>query len=563
MKYLAPKIVLFFAIAIVTLCEFSVPALSQQSGDHLRALQVQSLAQKKSDWIYWGDKIGTFSTWTNHSNRLIPVYTFGGTLDAIKGEKSLYRDPQSLRKLYGKTPNQTLNQDATYFDQTQLFLLQKLAFAQGKKNVIVLVFDGMDWQTTQAAAIYKSQKIAYTQGRGDVLSFQSYHKAITDFGFCVTSCHNVGTKHDVNSQTVSNIGGNVGGGYNADFGGKDPWSQPGDMAYLLGRRKSLNHVFTDSAAAATSIFCGKKTYNAAIGIDHTGKKLRSIAHRAQKLGRSVGVVTSVPISHATPAAAYAHNVSRNDYQDLTRDLLGLPSVSHRQQPLQGMDVVIGAGWGNQKNDDNAKQGKNFIPGNKYLLQEDMDEINVENGGQYVVAHRTPGADGSAVINAAARAAASDQHRLLGFFGADCGHLPFATADGKFDPAPGVKSADHYSPAEIFENPTLADMTDAALTVLGTNEKGFWLMVEAGDVDWANHNNNIDNAIGAVFSGESAFDTITHWVETKSNWDDTLLIVTADHGHMMNIIDLNRLIEPAPVSSPQKPILENATPLDLR
>lgn len=52
------------------------------------------------------------------------------------------------------------------------------------------------------------------------------------------------------------------------------------------------------------------------------------------------------------------------------------------------------------------------------------------------------------------------------------------------------------PEDITENPTPAEMTTAALTVLQKREKGFWLMVEAGDVDWANHDNNIDTSIGA-------------------------------------------------------------------
>ena len=85
------------------------------------------------------------------------------------------------------------------------------------------------------------------------------------------------------------------------------------------------------------------------------------------------------------------------------------------------------------------------------------------------------------------------------------------------------------------------MATAALDVLGTNEKGFWLLVEAGDVDWANHNNNIDDSIGAVFSGDSAFDAITTWVEKNSSWEETLLIVTADHGHMMTLDKPEKLI----------------------
>ena len=62
------------------------------------------------------------------------------------------------------------------------------------------------------------------------------------------------------------------------------------------------------------------------------------------------------------------------------------------------------------------------------------------------------------------------------------------------------------------------------------------MVEAGDVDWANHNNNIDDSIGAVLSGDAAFEAITQWVEANSSWDETALIVTADHGHLMYLDD---------------------------
>ena len=542
MKYHFCTFVGFIAIFFAIVSCSGTASFAQQADDYLRELQAKSVKEEKSDWINWGDKIGTFSNWTNHSNRLIPVYTFGGDLGAIKGEKSAYRDEKMLKKLYGQVPDETLNEDAEYFDQTQLFTLQKLAIANGKKNIIVMVFDGMDWQTTQAAAVYKSQKVPYTQGRGNVHSFQTYDKAPTDFGFCVTSAHNAGTKKDVDSQTVSNIGGYARGGYNSDFGGMSPWSQPGDLSYLIGRRKSLNHVVTDSAASATSICTGKKTYNAAIGVDPDGKRLKSIAHRFQKMGRSIGVVTSVPIPHATPASAYAHNVSRNDYQDISRDLLGLPSVSHHE-PMLGMDVVMGAGWGVDKKDDTAKQGKNYLPGNSYLHQEDLDKINVDNGGKYTVATRTPGVKGSDVLADATRAAVEGNHRLVAFFGAGCTHLPYATADGNYDPTRGIKSTDNYTPEELSENPSLAEMADSALQVLSTNRKGFWLMVEAGDVDWANHNNNVDDSIGAVFSGDKAFDAITNWVEQNSNWDETLLIVTADHGHMMNVIDLERLIRP--------------------
>ena len=81
------------------------------------------------------------------------------------------------------------------------------------------------------------------------------------------------------------------------------------------------------------------------------------------------------------------------------------------------------------------------------------------------------------------------------------------------------------------------MTEAALTVLARRpDQPFALFVEAGDVDFALHDNNLDNAVGAVYSGEDAVHAIIDWVETHSNWDDSLLIVSSDHGHYLVLDD---------------------------
>ena len=130
------------------------------------------------------------------------------------------------------------------------------------------------------------------------------------------------------------------------------------------------------------------------------------------------------------------------------------------------------------------------------------------------------------------------HRLFGFFGTSVDHLPYRTADGNYDPATGIRgTAESYSAADRDENPTLANMTRAALTVLSARKgEPFALFVEAGDVDFALHDNNLDNAIGAVYSGEEAVRVIIDWVEANSNWDESVLIVTADHGHYLVIDD---------------------------
>lgn len=509
--------------------------------DELRCLQIAAMAKGSAAWGHWGLNPARYAGWTKHSNRLIPIYTFGISLDAFTGNKSVYRDAAQIEALYGRLPEGTLNSAADYGDQTDVYRLQKQAIAAGKKYLILLIFDGMDWQTTRAAAICKSGKVAYEAGRGSGLAFQDYRGVETDFGCFVTSPHNDKSTADVDAQTVVNVGGKIPGGYDWRRGGTTPWSVPEEPAYLIGESLTCKQAVTDSASSATSMACGIKTFNDAINVAFDGRQVVPLARELQADGFAVGVVTSVPISHATPAAAYANNVWRDDYQDLTRDLLGLPSVAHRDKPLAGVDVLLGAGWG-QESLFSDGQGSNFVRGNKYLTKDDLKSVDVDNGGPYVVAQRTAGESGCELLRKAAERARGEHHRLFGFFGVGKGHLPFRTADGNYDPAPGVSMfAEFYSEADVRENPTLADMTRAALDVLETNHRGFWLMVEAGDVDWANHDDNIDSSIGAVLSGDDAFRAIADWVERRDCWDETALIVTADHGHFFVLDDPEALI----------------------
>ncbi|QDU56772.1 alkaline phosphatase [Aeoliella mucimassa] len=527
--------------------------------DEIRDMQTQAIETKHCDAVHWGVDSSRYSSWTSHSNRLIPVYAFGTKgagegidLDSYTGENSPYRDPQKVQHLYQSDVQTSLDSEATYMDQTNIFDLELAAVEAGKKHVFLVVFDGMDWPTTRIAAIYNEQKVSYDEGRGTGTHFQEYQAGgTTQYGWMVTSPYRDGAQVDVNSQRVKNPGSGLPGGYNAQIAGRYPWSLATVPEYLIaGPRDALvRHAYTDSATSATSMNCGVKSYNGAIGVTYEGRPQPSVAHLAQAAGYKIGVVTSVPISHATPAATYSHNVSRNDYQDITRDLLGLPSVSHPEQALQGVDVLIGAGFGVDTDSDRG-QGENFVVGNKYLTDQDLKAIDMDHGGNYSVALRTEGVAGKDTLTAAVNKAIENKTRLFGFYGvygfggSNDGHLPYASADGAYDPAPGVSGGPiEYSEGDVQENPKLAEMTTAALAVLEATDKPFWMMVEAGDVDWANHDNNIDNSIGAVNSGDAAVKVITDWVEKNSSWEESVLIVTADHGHYMMIDHPELLIRP--------------------
>ncbi len=545
------------ALAMFTAFSASAGALQSASTDldHVAALQQNAIDAEKADWGCWGTNPSKYAGWNYHSNRLIPCYVFGGSLDPWQDERSVYRDGGQLKKIYGQLPEETVNPAANYFDQTDLFHLQNEAVKSGKKYIVLMVFDGMDWQTTQAAATVKSGAVRYTGGAGTGLAFQDYAGVARDFGYFVCSSCNTKSDVDVDHQRLLKLGDEFAGGYNAELGGATPWAQPASEDYLIGKYRGLPHHVTDSASSATSMTSGIKTYNAAINVNLEGEQVVPIAQRLQQQGFRIGVVSSVAISHATPGAAYANNVERYDYQDIGRDLVGRPSSSH-PDPLPGADVVLGAGWGESKDDDRKNQGQNYEPGNPYLADSDLAAIDLKNGGRYVTALRTAGEPGSDVLQKATQLAIAGDHRLFGFFGVSEGHLPYQTADGRFDPVAGRgKKAEKYSAADVAENPLLADLTRSALDVLWHQgrESGFWLMVEAGDVDWANHDNNIDNSIGAVFSGEAAFSEITKWAEKNNCWDDTLVIVAADHGHLLLLPHPEALVR-AP--DPRQPAVED-------
>ena len=541
----------FFLLAVAALAvvlradaclaaEVPSTTVGQEASDFMRRLQREGIEDGYARWGHWGAKRLKYSDWTDHSNRLIPIYTFGWSLKDYCGENSAYRSEDKLKEIYGRIPAETVDPDAKYLDQTDIHRLQKDAIAAGKKHIILVVFDGMDWQTTRAAAIYNTGRITYVCGRGSGLHFLDYRGTETDFHCLVTSPHNSGTEVDTNAQTVQNPGGDKHGGYASAIGGTTPWARVLDHEYLLGERRDMPHVVTDSAASATSMCSGIKTFNGAINVDPEGNRVRPLARQLQLEGYSIGVVTSVAISHATTASAYCNNVNRNDYQDLTRDLLGLRSISHRRAALPGIDVLMGGGWGVNKDKD-EDQGENFVAGNRFLTAADMDSIDVDNGGNYRIAQRTPGRIGSDVLTEATDQAIAEKTRLFAYFGIGDGHLPYQTADGGYNPAPGVDDAEEYTAEDISENVTLAEMAVAALRVLEQNEKGFWLLLEAGDVDWANHDNNIDNSIGAVLSGDEAFRVVTDWVDDNDAWEETIVILTADHGHYFMLKDSQILL----------------------
>src|SRR5690606_33075507 len=108
----------------------------------------------------------------------------------------------------------TLNPNAEYFDQTNIYDIQKAALDAGKKHIILVVFDGTDWQTTWIASIVRNGRVNYDSGRGTGLHLQDYKADdTTEFGWMVTSPWCNDAICDVNTQEVQPVEGTLRGGY--------------------------------------------------------------------------------------------------------------------------------------------------------------------------------------------------------------------------------------------------------------------------------------------------------------------------------------------------------------
>src|SRR5262249_32353359 len=162
---------------------------------------------------------------------------------------------------------------------------------RGVKHLFIVWFDGLDWPTTQAAAIVKTGKI-YTEGRGSGLIFQDYDAGGTaQYGFVVTSPTHDKNIPDVGAQTGVIPPEDLGGG-DARIAGPNPWS-PGPLGpqapgYLKGQSAGavdragvraaggLLHAYTDSSQSAGEIISGVKSYNNGVNVRDDGRLIATL-----------------------------------------------------------------------------------------------------------------------------------------------------------------------------------------------------------------------------------------------------------------------------------------------
>jgi alkaline phosphatase len=261
--------------------------------------------------------------------------------------------------------------------------------------------------------------------------------------------------------------------------------------------------YADSAAAGTTLQTGRKTVNGRINQDWQGRDLTTIAEVADTEGLATGSVSSVMASHATPATTWAHNVSRNNYGAIFREMVS-----------GELDVVMGAGHPHYDSSGQRfeldKRNYQYVGGKDF-----WDRISGPdrfNGYTFI--------DNPEDFNKIARGEAVPE-KLLGIARSN------STLQALREDMPS--SADSLSGAAFVDNvPDLPTMSQAALNVLGQNDKGFFVMIEGGAPDWMAHANNMPRFIEEQLDFNRAVSSVIEWVENNSNWDETLLIVTSDH-----------------------------------
>ncbi|WP_249435983.1 alkaline phosphatase [Paenibacillus sp. Marseille-Q4541] len=244
----------------------------------------------------------------------------------------------------------------------------------------------------------------------------------------------------------------------------DPYLVGAQMTYPEDEHQNV----TDSASAATAMSAGVKTYNAAIAVDNDHTEVKTVLEQAKENGKSTGLVATSEITHATPAAFGAHDISRKNMDAIADDYF--------DQMINGehkVDVLLGGGK------------TNFVRENRDLTKEFQ-----EAGFSYVT-------DRNALLK-------DSNSQILGLF-----------ADGGLDKAIDRTSA----------TPSLAEMTNTAIDRLDKNENGFFLMVEGSQIDWAGHDNDIVGSMSEMDDFAKAFKAAIDFAKEDG---ETLVVATADH-----------------------------------
>lgn len=231
-----------------------------------------------------------------------------------------------------------------------------------------------------------------------------------------------------------------------------------------------NSVIPDSASSGTAIACGVRTKSGMLGLTAEGKSVPSVAELAHAAGKKVGLISSVTLNNATPAAFYAHIDSRTDYAEIAQ-----------QMADSGFEYFGGGGIYTKSEKDNISKDYGLFEDAGYAIADTRAEIEALGSGSGKVYAVSPSL-------------------------AKLGALPFAI---------DAKEGDM----------TLADFVSAGIRVLDSDE-GFFMMCEGGKIDWSCHANDAATTVREVLAFADAVQVAVDFANAHPG--ETLIVVTADH-----------------------------------
>jgi alkaline phosphatase len=287
----------------------------------------------------------------------------------------------------------------------------------------------------------------------------------------------------------------------------------------LAKTYCTNAQVTDSAAAMTAIITGVKTKAGVLSVNQKvtphkastvpGNELLTLFEIAEQRGLSTGVVTTTTVTHATPAACYAHSPDRDwegdadikiaddpanaAFPDIARQLIEFPHGN-------GLEVALGG-------------GRQFFLPETAPDPEYPAKFGKRKDGRNLTREWVHKYAGAAYV--------WNQAQFDAINPATTRHLL-----GLFEPSHMRYEKDRAQDAA--GEPSLSAMTAKAIDILAKNRKGYVLMVEGGRIDHAHHDNNAYNALHDTVEFAKAVQVALD----KTNPKDTLIVVTADHGHVM-------------------------------
>ncbi len=357
------------------------------------------------------------------------------------------------------------------------------------RNVILMISDGQGFNTVKATEYYTGGKAVY---------------------------ENFKHKYGMNTNSAGKRNGYVGTPY-------DPVAMATNFQYA----NSYPNGPTDSASAATAMYTGVKNFDNEVNIttDDDFAALETFFEKAAEAGKSIGAVSSVNWTHATPVSVFGHNKNRGNYAEMAKEAI---EGSNPNANNAGYDA------GNYNGNLKVVMG----PGNP-LYDNDAAELaapNYKNIGETNWTNLTNGHNGWTLITTQAEFEAlmtgDTPDKVLG--------MPHALDTLQFNRANSSSALNSkalpYTDALNSGVPDLAAMTRAALNVLDNNPNGFAVMIEGGAVDWANHANLAGRMIEEQIDFNEAVKAVVEYLDNNTNgnnWNNTLLIVTADHecGHL--------------------------------